>query len=115
MNCALDFVNWIMEPEGPCNGCPTKSILSHMKDERQGSNWTGLDREDVADLLKQPWLIFLNVSELGDPVAVSDPDSGYFRAGDVAAFLGWLVARGIARQEEADILLAKYTLGLMEE
>ena len=67
-------------------------------------------------MLQQPWLIFLNVGEIG--VANSEPlhpQSGYFRAGDVQAFAEWMLRRGIMNEQEAGCMVAKYTLELMED
>lgn len=115
MKCALDFVNWMMEPEGDGNGAPARALYGFAEDTRAPATWTFLEREDVQDLLQQPWLVFLNVNELGlSREAATDPKVGYLRAGDVQAFLDWLVQRDIASREEADMILAKYTYNLME-
>lgn len=116
MKCAIDFVNWMMEPEGDGNGAPARALYGFAEDTRAPATWAFMEREDVQDLLQQPWLVFLNVNELGlSREAATDPKVGYLRAGDAQAFLDWLVQRGIASQDEADMLLARHTLNLMEE
>lgn len=121
MKCALDFVKWMMEPEGEGpegegNGAPARALYGFVEDTNVPTSWTFMEREDVQDLLQQPWLVFLNVNELGlSREAATDPKVGYLRAGDVQAFLDWLVQRDIASHAEVDMLLAQYTLGLMED
>jgi len=81
MKCAIDFVNWMMEPEGDGNGAPARALYGFAEDTNVPTSWTFMEREDVQDLLQQPWL----------------------------------VQRGIASHAEVDMLLAQYTLGLMED
>lgn len=116
MKCAIDFVNWMMEPEGDGNGAPARSLYGFAEDTNVPTSWTFMEREDVQDLLQQPWLVHIEEDEPGlSREAATDPKVGYFRAGDVQAFLDWLVQRGIASHAEVDMRLAQYTLGLMED